>query len=206
MDPNELTPEVLLNGYNTGIFPMAVPEMGNDIYWFAPDPRAIIPLDQFHISKSLHRTLRKNRFEVVTDRDFMATIVACSLPREDDGGTWISDKIIEVYHQLYEQGFAHTIECYLDDELVGGLYGIALGGAFFGESMFHRETDASKVALSYLVNHMKENNFVLLDVQYITSHLKSLGAIEISRKAYEKKLAAALKVETQWPAQLSKTT
>lgn len=195
---NELTPAVLLNGYASGIFPMAVPEVGNDIYWFAPDPRAIIPLDGFHVSKSLRRTLKKKPFEVVCNRDFEGTMRACAAPRQDDEKTWISEEVINAYCRLHDIGYAHSIECYKNDELVGGLYGVALGGAFFGESMFHLERDASKVALYYLVEHLKSRGYVLLDVQYVTGHLETLGAIEIAREEYERLLHEALEHHCTW--------
>lgn len=184
---------MLLYGYQIGVFPMAEDRESDEIHWFAPDPRAILPLDAFHVSKNLAKLVRRQKFEVVTDRDFRGVMEACA-EREE---TWISEEIIRAYVALYEMGFAHSIECWLDGELAGGLYGVAIGGAFFGESMFHRVTDASKVALVHLVHCLRENNYVLLDTQFTTAHLQRFGVIEIPRLEYESKLAAALQKKVQ---------
>ena len=174
---------------------MAVNKRG-DIQWFSPDPRALIPLDErFHIPHGLKRTLKKNPFEVTADRDFEAVIRACSTSH---GETWISKGIIRSYCELHQLGFAHSVETRLDGELVGGLYGVHLRSAFFGESMFHRATDASKVALVALVERLRANGFVLLDTQWTTSHLLRFGTYQISRAAYLQLLGKALKRDCQF--------
>ena len=188
-----LTPELLLAGYTIGCFPMADDRESSSINWYAPDPRAIIPLDSFHVPKNLIKVVRKNVFEVVTNRDFVATMVACA----DRENTWISNQIIEAYSALHHMGYAHSIECWQNNNLVGGLYGVAIGGAFFGESMFHRVTDASKVALVHLVHRLKFKGYTLLDTQFITSHLKRFGAIEISKEHYEGELKKAILVNVE---------
>ncbi|GIV59314.1 MAG: leucyl/phenylalanyl-tRNA--protein transferase [Rhodothermaceae bacterium] len=189
-----LTPELLLYGYRHGIFPMADPRDGDAVYWFDPDPRAVIPLDAFHVPKSLARLVRKGTFEVVTDRDFEGVMRACA----DRPETWISEEIIQAYVALHRLGHAHSVECRRHGRLAGGLYGVALGGAFFGESMFHRERDASKVALVHLVERLRRGGFVLLDTQYLTPHLARFGAIEIPRAEYRRRLAAALRIDARW--------
>jgi len=183
-----LTPEGILLAYRHGIFPMA-DERSGEVLWFRPDPRAIIPLDGFHISRSLARTLRRGLFEIRVDTDFEGVMRACADRPE---GTWISERFVEVYGALYRAGEAHSVEAWREGQLVGGTYGLALGGAFMAESMFHRETDASKVALAALVGRLRERRFILLDVQYVTPHLESLGAVEITRREYELKLERAL--------------
>lgn len=186
-----LKPELLLTAYQRGIFPMAVDKRGR-IGWFSPDPRAVIPLDdRFHIPHGLRRALKQKKFEVTWDRDFEAVIRECAKRKE---GTWISKGIIESYGALHRLGHAHSVETRVDDELVGGLYGVAIGGAFFGESMFHRATDASKVALVALVERLRAHGFVLLDTQWITPHLKQFGTHEIPRHEYLWQLEHALKV------------
>jgi leucyl/phenylalanyl-tRNA--protein transferase len=192
-----LTPEVLLYAYRKGLFPMADPESADEIGWYAPDPRGILPLDGFHAPKNLDKLIRRQVFEVVSDRGFDAVIRACAAR----GSTWISEEIIQAYGALYRLGYAHSVEAWRAGELVGGLYGVALGGAFFGESMFHRERDASKVALWHLVAWLRQGGFVLLDVQYLTTHLAQFGAVEIPRAAYERRLRQALRVSAQWPAE-----
>ena len=193
-DSPELTPELLLYAYQSGAFPMADPAEGNAVYWYAPDPRAILPLDHFHVPKTLARVVRRASFEVVTDRAFEQVMYACARRST----TWISPEIIRVYSALHESGFAHSVECWLDGELVGGLYGVALGGAFFGESMFHRVTDASKVALVHLVRQLRRGGFVLLDTQFKTTHLARFGVVEIPRRVYEARLRRALRVPATW--------
>ena len=180
---------MLVSAYATGAFPMAVNQRG-DIRWFSPDPRAIIPLDdRFHIPHGLKRVLKKNPFEVTVNQDFPAVIEACS---QAHGETWISPEIIRSYSVLQKQGFAHSVETRRHGELVGGLYGVALGGAFFGESMFHRATDASKAALVALVERLRARGFTLLDTQWTTPHLIQFGATEIPQQDYLKLLLAAL--------------
>lgn len=190
----ELTPELLLYGYQNGVFPMADPDADNAIYWFRPEARGIIPLDAFHIPKNLAKVVRRGCFDVVADGDFEGVMRACA----DRSSTWISEEIIHAYTALHRMGYAHSIECRQDGHLVGGLYGVALGGAFFGESMFHYVTDASKVALVHLVRRLKRGGYVLLDTQYLTDHLAQFGAVEMARVEYEQCLEKALTVSTWW--------
>ena len=189
-----LTPEGVLLAYRRGIFPMA-DERSGEVLWFRPDPRAIIPLDGLHVSRSLARTLRRGLFEIRVDTDFKGVMRACADRPE---GTWISERFVEVYSALYRAGEAHSVEAWREGRMVGGVYGLALGGAFMAESMFHRETDASKVALAALVGRLRERRFILLDVQYVTPHLESLGAVEITRGDYERRLAAALLLDCRF--------
>jgi leucyl/phenylalanyl-tRNA---protein transferase len=183
-----IAPELLLQGYRFGVFPMA---MDNDtIEWFSPDPRGILPLEKFHTPHALRRLMRKEIFEIKIDHRFSEVIRACA-KRED---TWINQEIIDSYVQLHRLGHAHSVEAWSKDKLVGGLYGVAMGGAFFGESMFHRVTDASKIALIALVQHLRSQKFVLLDAQWITPHLKQFGAIEISREQYLELLSRAVEL------------
>lgn len=184
-----ISPDMVLYAYSTGIFPMANQDEDNAIYWVEPEFRGIIPLDEFKVSKSLKQTLRSGKYDVTLNTSFEAVMRGCANRSE----TWISEDIIEVYCQLHKMGYAFSFETWNQkQELVGGLYGVAMGKAFFGESMFSTQTDASKVALYCLVEWMKENNFMLLDTQYITDHLRSMGAIEISRDHYLSLLAEAL--------------
>jgi leucyl/phenylalanyl-tRNA--protein transferase len=184
-----LDPALLVRAYRAGIFPMAL-EAG-EIGWFSPDPRGIIPLDAFRVPARLARVLRQGRFDVQFDRDFEAVMHACA-DRQDADGTWINGEIIESYCALHRLGLAHSVETWQDGRLVGGLYGVHLGGAFFGESMFHRVTDASKVALAALVDRLQRRGFLLLDIQWVTPHLEQFGAIEIPRRAYLAQLKRAL--------------
>jgi len=183
-----IDPALLVRAYREGIFPMALDD--GDIGWFSPDPRGIIPLDTFHTPARLARVLRARRFEVRIDTAFETVMRACA-DRPDDG-TWIDDEILQSYVALYRLGRAHSVEVWRDDRLVGGLYGVHLGGAFFGESMFHHETDASKVALVALVERLRSRGFVLLDTQWVTPHLEQFGAVEISRADYLERLGTAL--------------
>jgi len=185
---SRLDPRLLLQGYATGIFPMADSRDADELFWVEPRNRAIIPLDQFHVSRSLRRTLRSGRFTVTHDRDFAAVIAGCA-DREE---TWINAEIERAMLVLHASGHAHSIEVWRGDCLVGGLYGVKLGRAFFGESMFSRETDASKIALAWLVARLKAGNFTLLDCQFMTEHLASLGAVSVSRETYVALLSAAL--------------
>ena len=183
-----IDPALLVSAYRQGVFPMAM-ENGK-IGWFSPDPRGILPLDAFRISTRFTRVLRQHRFEVVVDRDFPAVMRACAArPGE---GTWISAEILESYEALHRLGLAHSVETWQGDRLVGGLYGVHLGGAFFGESMFHRVTDASKVALAALVDRLNRQGFLLLDIQWVTPHLAQFGATEISRQEYLARLTKAV--------------
>lgn len=177
---------------------MAHPEEDERIYWYAPDPRAIIPLDNFHVPRRLEQTLRKKPYEIAINRDFDGVIAACAAPRENQPQTWISSGLAEVYGELHNLGFAHTVEAYLDGELVGGLYGVALGGMFAGESMFHRARDASKICLVHLVERLKSRGYVLLDIQFMTDHLAQFGAMEIGRDEYEERLEEAIELPCQF--------
>lgn len=185
----DLTPEILLAAYAAGIFPMA--DDGGKIHWLAPNPRAVIELDKFKVSRSLRTITRRGVFEVTFNRAFPEVIQACADRQE---GTWISPEIKEAYSRLHLLGFAHSVEAWKDEQLAGGLYGVAIGGAFFGESMFHCVTDASKVALVHLVKRMRERKFVLLDLQFMTEHLRRFGATEISRNKYEQRLRRAIEL------------
>ncbi|CAN5850167.1 leucyl/phenylalanyl-tRNA--protein transferase [soil metagenome] len=193
-----LSPHYLLRVYAAGYFPMAHPEEGNEIGWYAPDPRAILPLESFHIPKSLARVVRSERFEIRFDTAFADVISACAEWSAERDSTWISPEIMQAYCGLHQAGFAHSVESWRENRLVGGLYGVALGGAFFGESMFHRERDASKVALVTLVERLRKGKFSLLDTQFMTSHLRQFGAFEIPRSEYEMRLTEALQRATTW--------
>jgi len=190
--------ELLVSAYSSGWFPMDVAE--GEIRWYSTDPRGIIPLDAFHVPSRLDRLIRSGRFRIEIDRDFPAVIRACAEAerRDDDPGTWIDSEILSSYIALHRGGFAHSVEAWQADSLAGGLYGVALGGAFFGESMFHRVTDASKVALAALVERMKARGFTLLDIQWVTPHLEQFGAIEIPRSEYLELLQKALVIEVEF--------
>jgi leucyl/phenylalanyl-tRNA---protein transferase len=183
-----LTPEGVLLAYRHGIFPMA-DERSGEVLWFRPDPRAVIALDGFRVSRSLARTIRRGLFEIRVDTAFEGVMRGCADRPE---GTWISERFVEIYCALHRAGAAHSVEAWRQGRLVGGTYGVALGGAFMAESMFHRERDASKAALAGLVSRLRRRGFALLDVQYLTPHLESLGAVEISRREYERRLERAL--------------
>ena len=191
----ELTTEILVEAYSTGYFPMADSRKG-PIWWYSPDPRAVIPLDGFKISRSLRQRVRKGTYEIRFDTAFEAVIKACADRKE----TWISDEIIRGYTGLHRDGFAHSVESWRQGILAGGLYGVSIGGAFFGESMFSHETDASKVALVALVEHLRTHGFLLLDSQFINEHIRQFGTIEIPRVEYLRRLRVALKVETNFGA------
>lgn len=175
-----IEPAVLVQAYRHGIFPMALED--DEIGWFSPDPRGVLPLETMRVPARLARVVRSRRFEVVIDRDFEGVMRACAADRDE--GTWISEEIIESYVALHRLGLAHSVEAWRDGQLAGGLYGVHLGGAFFGESMFHRVTDASKVALVALVARMRERGLRLLDIQWVTPHLAQFGAVEIPRADY----------------------
>lgn len=189
-----LTSDVLVAAYMQGIFPM---DLDGTIHWFSPDPRAIIELDELKVSRSLRQVCRSGRYEVRIDTRFAEVIRACA-DREDEDGTWISEEIIEAYTRLHHSGLAHSVESWHEGELAGGLYGVAIGGAFFGESMFHWRRDASKVALVALVERMRDRGFGLLDIQFMTEHLAQFGAVEIPRSDYLTRLQAALQAETSF--------
>ena len=184
--------DALLNAYASGWFPMAVAP--GDIRWYSPDPRGVIPLDTFHVPSRLARSLRKHPFDIRVNTRFADVIQACA-ERTDDEGNWIDREIVDSYCTLHTKGFAHSVEVWQDERLVGGLYGVALGGAFFGESMFHRVTDASKAALVALVERLRARGFVLLDTQWVTEHLLQFGAVEITRRRYLRRLDEALAVD-----------
>lgn len=183
-----IDPELLLQGYRLGVFPMATED--GTIEWFSPDPRAILPLDAFHLPHALRRVAQRKIFEIKIDNHFAGVIEACA-KRED---TWINHEIIESYTRLHELGYAHSVEAWREGALAGGLYGVAIGGAFFGESMFHRVTDASKIALVALVEHLRATKFMLLDTQWLTPHLQQFGGIEISRSHYLRLLTRAVEL------------
>jgi len=188
----EITPEVLLKAYACGIFPMAESADDPGIHWIEPPERGVIPLDQFHVPSRLARTVRSQRFVIAINRDFESVLDGCAEPQPGRSRTWINARIRSLYRKLYDIGHCHTVEAYEDGVLVGGLYGVCLGRAFFGESMFHRARDASKVALVHLVARLKAGGFQLLDTQFVTDHLKTFGAIEVPRRHYHKLLEAAL--------------
>ena len=196
----EITPELIVRAYRAGIFPMSEDAKDENLFWVSPELRGIIPLDGFRLSTSLRKAIRKSGFVVKVDTDFAATIEACATVGADRDTTWINQTIRSVYGELFERGIAHTVEVWDGADLVGGLYGLAIGGAFFGESMFHRRTNASKMALAHLVERLKAGGFVLLDTQFLTDHLESLGGIEIPREDYEERLAAALLLQGDWGA------
>ena len=188
----------LVSAYASGWFPMAVGDGG--IRWFSPDPRGIIPLDAFHVPRRLLRVIRRGEFTIHVNRAFDSVIRACAeAEREGEGsGTWIDAEIYESYCALNEAGYAHSVEAWEDDRLAGGLYGVAIGGAFFGESMFHHVTDASKIALVALVERLRQRGYTLLDTQWTTGHLEQFGAIEIPRSEYLMKLDAALRLQVSF--------
>ena len=186
-----ISTSTLLEAYRTGHFPMVV---AGQIKWFSPDPRGILPLNRFRLSTRIRRVLRQGRFEIAVNRVFRDVIVACA-SRPDPVGNWIDDEMIKSYISLHEVGFAHSVEAWLDGVLVGGLYGVSLRGAFFGESMFHTATNASKVALCALVDRLRERRYLLLDIQWRTSHLDRFGAIDVPRCEYLSRLREAMKVD-----------
>lgn len=194
----EITPQVLLRAYACGIFPMAETADDPNLFWVEPDMRGILPLEEFHIPRSLKKTMRNTTMKVFMDRDFKAVINACSQTDNIRKETWINPKIRELYCALHEMGHANSVEVYDDDQLVGGLYGVRLGKAFFGESMFSRKTDASKIALVHLVGLMKKSGFILLDTQFTTKHLERFGVIEVPKDKYQFMLEEALIGESKF--------
>jgi len=191
-DEHSIDPELLLRAYSTGVFPMAEEADDPEVFWVRPEERGIIPLDDFHIPRSLQKTIRQNIFEIRLDSDFSGVIDGCASGSGERARTWINRPIRDSYQKLFEIGHCHTVEAWHDGKLVGGLYGVTLGRAFFGESMFTRMRDASKVCLAFLVEHLINQGFVLLDTQFTTAHLERFGAIEVPRRDYEKILAQAL--------------
>ena len=194
-----LTSDLLLRAYAMGIFPMARSRGDQRLYWIDPDQRGILPLDGFHLSRSLRKTLRRQVFEIRVDTAFEEVMQGCAQTTGDRPDTWINDEILRLFVELHHLGLAHSVESWRDGRLVGGLYGLALGSAFFGESMFSRETDASKVALVDLVARLKRAGYLLLDTQFVTDHLGRFGALEIPRHRYLKLLAAAVDVPAVFP-------
>jgi leucyl/phenylalanyl-tRNA--protein transferase len=188
----EITPEVLLKAYACGIFPMAESADDPALYWIEPDMRGIIPIDGFHVPLRLARTVRSTGFTVWVDRNFDAVVEGCAEAKLDRARTWINERIRKIYRSLFEHGHCHSIEVYDGSNLVGGLYGVALGGAFFGESMFHRARDASKIALVHLMARLRAGGYRLLDTQYVTDHLKTFGAVEVPKRRYHKMLEEAI--------------
>ncbi len=192
MRPISIDPDTLLQAYSIGMFPMAEDAFDFRVFWVHPEKRGILPLDGLHVPASLVKTVRQNRFDIRYNHDFDAVIAACAEPKPGRETTWINGPIRMACRALYQRGNCHTVEAYRDGVLAGGLYGVSLGSAFFGESMFSRQTDASKVCLVHLVQRLRERGFTLLDTQFLTGHLARFGVIEVSRKQYEKLLASAL--------------
>jgi leucyl/phenylalanyl-tRNA--protein transferase len=186
-----LTPELLLQAYCQGIFPMA--EDDGTILWYDPDPRAILPLEGFRVSRSLRRRIHRGGFEIRFNTAFRAVMEACAAPGPGREQTWISPELVDIYSQIHAMGYAHSVETWIDDQLAGGLYGVAIGRFFAGESMFSRVSDASKIALVALVERLRETDAQLLDIQFMTDHLQRFGAVDISRTEYRQRLAEALK-------------
>ena len=193
-----ISPELVIQAYRQGLFPMAETRLGDRIYWLDPEHRGILPLDGFHLSRRLRRTVNAGLFEVAIDRDFAATIAGCAAPADGRPDTWINPDIRNLFTELHHMGYAHSVECWQDETLVGGLYGVAIGGAFFGESMFSHVRDASKVALVHLVIRLRLGGFRLLDTQFITEHLTQFGALEIPRESYRALLTEALDSSAAW--------
>jgi leucyl/phenylalanyl-tRNA--protein transferase len=199
-DSDAITPEILLRAYASGLFPMADDAQADELSWFDPKRRGIFPLDAFNVSKSLAKAIRGGAFDIRVDTDFPGVLAGCAESRPGRETTWINRRIAELYGTLFTRGFVHTVEAWRGDDLVGGLYGVTLGGAFCGESMFHRATDASKICLTYLVARLNRGGFSLLDTQFITPHLASLGAVEIPRNAYHRRLRAAMQIHGDFQA------
>ena len=195
---DRIAPDLLLRAYANGVFPMAENADDREVFWVRPEMRGVIPLDAFHVPKSLKKTVRENRFDIRFDSDFPGVIDGCAEAREGRPSTWINGPIREAYAELFVRGHCHTVEAWRDGALVGGLYGVTLGRAFFGESMFSRQRDASKVCLVHLVDRLKARGFVLLDTQFTTEHLKRFGAIDVPRAKYEAMLQEALHGEARF--------
>lgn len=191
-----ITPELLLRAYSIGMFPMSESADDPELFWVEPDIRGIIPLDGFHVSKSLQKAIRKAPFDIRFDTAFDQVVEKCAEAADDRPSTWINQQIKDLYGALHRLGHAHSVEAWEGDELVGGLYGVTLGSAYFGESMFSRRTNASKICLVYLVERLRERGFTLLDTQFTTEHLKTFGAVDISKEAYGVLLDKAMESET----------
>ena len=199
----DITPDLVLKAYAYGVFPMAKSRGDSDVFWVQPKLRGVLPLDQFHLPRSLRKRLRQGTFTVTIDRDFDGVMAGCAEVSDTRADTWINDRIIQLFNALHQAGAAHSIEVWKDGALAGGVYGLAMGAAFFGESMFSRETDASKVALTHLVGILKQGGFTLLDTQFITEHLKQFGTIEISQQDYLTQLSDALTHKGRFEGPLS---
>jgi leucyl/phenylalanyl-tRNA--protein transferase len=198
IDPFDITPQILLKAYSIGLFPMAEDANDPTLFWMDPKERGIFPLTGLIVSRSLAKAVRSDRFEIRVDHDFESIIRGCATPAADRPRTWINGRIRRLYRDLFDAGAVHTVEAYEDDRLVGGLYGVSLGAAFFGESMFHRARDASKIALVHLVARLRRGRYLLLDTQFVTPHLASMGAITISREAYHTLLEAAISAPAEF--------
>jgi leucyl/phenylalanyl-tRNA--protein transferase len=196
-----LTPELLLRAYAAGVFPMAEDAHDAEVFWVDPEQRGVLPLDAYHLPRRFRRTLRQDPFDVRCDSAFTEVVRGCAEPRPERPRTWINEEIVRIYSALFELGHAHSVECWHNDALVGGLYGVSLGAAFFGESMFSRVSDASKVALAQLVARLKLGGYRLLDTQFVTAHLRRFGAIEIPRRRYHRALAEAIAAEAYFPGE-----
>jgi leucyl/phenylalanyl-tRNA--protein transferase len=197
--PFRLTPDILIRAYCAGIFPMAESADDPELFWVDPERRGILPLDRFHVPRRLARIVRQDRFEVRVDSDFAGTLAGCAEATDKRPNTWINREIVRLYTALHTMDAAHSVECWHDGALVGGLYGVSIGGAFFGESMFSRVTDASKVALVHLVALMRHGGYRLLDMQFVTPHLAQFGAAEVLRTQYRRLLADALRYRCVFP-------
>lgn len=195
---NAIPPDLLLRAYASGIFPMSEGADDPRVFWVKPEMRGIIPLDGFHVPRSLRRTMRKRPYDIRIDTDFDGVVAGCAEPADDRPTTWINEPIRHAYRQLFRRRYCHTVEAWQNGELVGGLYGVTLGRAFFGESMFSRRPDASKICLVHLVERLRERGFALLDTQFTTEHLSRFGAIEVPRRKYERLLADALDGNAQF--------
>ena len=196
----ELTPELIIRAYQAGIFPMAEDASSDDLFWVSPQLRGVIPLETAHISRTLRKTLRTHPYDVRVDTDFPGVIEGCATSGTERDTTWINAEIRRLYGALFDRGFVHTVEVWDGPDLVGGLYGVSIGAAFFGESMFHRKTDCSKIAMAHLIERLRAGGYRLLDTQFVTDHLKTFGGIEIPREDYELRLADALPHEANWRA------
>jgi len=194
----EITPQVLLKAYACGIFPMAESSDDPGLFWVEPEMRGVLPLNDFHVPRSLRKKMRKNPFEIRIDTAFNEVVEQCAAVTPERGKTWINERIRRLYSELYDIGHCHSVECWHNEMLVGGLYGVSLGGAFFGESMFSRATDASKIALVHLVHRLRIGGYELLDTQFITGHLERFGAIEVPKADYTRMLEDAIQVEADF--------
>ena len=196
----EVTPELMLRAYRVGLFPMAETRRGQRLYWLDPEQRGILPLDGFHLPRRLLRTVLSGPYEITANRAFAQVIAGCAAAAPGREDTWINTDIERLFYELHRQGHAHSVETWLDGMLVGGLYGVSLGGVFFGESMFSSARDASKVALVHLVARMRMGGYTLLDTQFVTNHLAQFGAIEVPRDTYKALLASAVQIVAHWTA------